>query len=116
MPAPATARTLAASAPPTPTRPSSRTRTRCASTASRNRHLAFGGGPHRCLGSHLARLELRVALEEFHRRIPEYAIAEGAELNFSPGNSVRPERLPIYLPGRVPPADRTDSFERLWPL
>ena len=37
-----------------------------------NPHLAFGGGVHRCLGSHLARVELRVALREFHRRIPDY--------------------------------------------
>jgi cytochrome P450 len=50
-----------------------------------NRHLAFGGGAHRCLGSHLARLELRVALEEFHRRIPDYRLAEDAEVHFSPG-------------------------------
>ena len=49
-----------------------------------NRHLAFGGGPHRCLGSHLARLELRVALEELHRRIPDYRIAPGAEVSLSP--------------------------------
>jgi len=39
-----------------------------------NRHLAFGSGPHRCLGSHLARVELRVALEELHRRLPDYAL------------------------------------------
>ena len=38
-----------------------------------NRHLAFGGGIHRCLGSHLARLELRVALREWHRRLPDYS-------------------------------------------
>jgi cytochrome P450 len=50
-----------------------------------NRHLAFGGGHHLCLGMHLARLELRVGLEAFHRRIPDYAIADGAEIHFSPG-------------------------------
>ena len=42
-----------------------------------NRHLAFGGGVHRCLGSHLARLEMRVALEELHARVPEYAVEAG---------------------------------------
>ena len=42
-----------------------------------NKHIAFGGGPHRCLGSHLSRMELRVALEEFHKRVPEYCIKKG---------------------------------------
>lgn len=45
-----------------------------------NRHVAFGGGVHRCLGSHLARLELRTALREWHRRIPEYELAPGTEI------------------------------------
>jgi len=42
---------------------------------ARNNHLAFGGGPHRCLGSHLARMEMVVGLEEWHRRIPDYRLA-----------------------------------------
>jgi len=51
----------------------------------RNRHLAFGAGPHRCLGSHLARMELRVALEELHARVPEYQIQPGETPRFSTG-------------------------------
>jgi len=39
-------------------------------------HFAFGRGPHRCLGSHLARLELRLILEEWHSRVPEYTLAD----------------------------------------
>jgi cytochrome P450 len=62
-----------------------------------NRHLAFGGGPHRCLGSHLARMELRVAMEEFHKRIPEYQLAEGAEIHFSPGIR-QADSLPLVFP------------------
>ena len=66
-------------------------------TRSPNRHRAFGGGPHRCLGSHLARLELRVALREFHRRIPDYEIPGGVELKYTSAlRSV--ESLPLTFP------------------
>ncbi len=51
-----------------------------------NRHIAFGGGVHRCLGSHLARRELRITLREWHRRIPDYGIKPGhEELVYPPG-------------------------------
>ncbi|KXX57283.1 cytochrome P450 [Rhodococcus sp. LB1] len=48
-----------------------------------NRHLAFGSGIHRCLGSHLARRELNVALQEWHRRIPEWSLKTGTNLTSS---------------------------------
>ena len=49
-----------------------------------NPHIAFGGGVHRCLGSHLARRELRVAMREWHQRIPEYQLKPGIELEYAP--------------------------------
>jgi cytochrome P450 len=63
-------------------------------TRDPNKHLAFGGGHHLCLGAHLARLELRVALEELHRRIPEYRLAPGSEVHFSTGIR-QAEHLPL---------------------
>jgi cytochrome P450 len=50
-----------------------------------NPHIAFGGGIHRCLGSHLARMELRVALREWHKRIPDYEVEPGHELVYTSG-------------------------------
>jgi cytochrome P450 len=63
------------------------------------RHLAFGGGPHGCLGSHLARMEMRVALEEWHRRIPEYRLAPGVTPRATwPAGLVGIDSLPLVFP------------------
>jgi cytochrome P450 len=62
-----------------------------------NRHIAFGAGPHRCLGSHLARRELRIALEEWHRRIPSYAIDGDAAITES-GQQIGLVTLPLHWP------------------
>jgi cytochrome P450 len=67
-----------------------------------NRHLAFGGGIHRCLGSHLARQELRVALREWHNRIPEYALKPDMELDYTTGiRSIEPFPLLLGFLGRA---------------
>jgi cytochrome P450 len=62
-----------------------------------NRHIAFASGPHRCLGSHLARAELHIAMEEWHRRITNYRIAAGAEIVFHGGAVVGPDTLPLEI-------------------
>lgn len=65
---------------------------------SRNRHVAFGSGIHRCAGSNLARMELRVALEEWLRRIPEFAVADPGEVTWAGGQVRGPRRLPVVFP------------------
>jgi len=66
-----------------------------------NRHSAFGLGIHRCLGSHLARMELRVALETWLARFPEFTLADPDAVTWSPGQVRGPRRLPIAVTGPV---------------
>lgn len=63
-----------------------------------NRHVAFGSGIHRCAGSNLARMELRVALEEWLRRIPTFRLAEGDEVTWAGGQVRGPRHVPVVFP------------------
>jgi cytochrome P450 len=62
-----------------------------------NRHVAFGLGIHRCLGSHLARMELRVALEVWLERIPEFTLADPSAVTWAPGQVRGPRALPVRI-------------------
>jgi cytochrome P450 len=62
-------------------------------------HVTFGGGVHRCLGSHLARREMRLVFEELHAQIPEYEIAEGFEPEIAwPSGTLHLRSLPLVFP------------------
>lgn len=58
-------------------------------------HATFGQGRHVCAGAHLARLEIKVTIEEWLRRIPEFSVAPGAELRFHSGIVGVIESLPL---------------------
>jgi cytochrome P450 len=62
-----------------------------------NRHLAFGLGIHRCLGSNLARLELRVAVEVFISRFPKFDLANADAVTWSLGQVRGPRKLPVRI-------------------
>jgi cytochrome P450 len=61
----------------------------------RNNHIVFASGVHRCLGSHLARLELRIAVEQFLDRIPDYRVAACEPLEWENSAVRTVARLPI---------------------
>jgi cytochrome P450 len=62
-----------------------------------NRHSAFGLGIHRCLGSNLARMELRVALEEWLKRYPDFELADPDAVTWSAGQVRRPRTIPVRI-------------------
>src|SRR3546814_21153535 len=57
--------------------------------------MTFGNGPHVCIGMHLARRELQIALEEFLAAIPDFRIAPGARIMPHLGGMVQPQTLPL---------------------
>jgi cytochrome P450 len=65
------------------------------------RSMAFGVGIHRCLGSHLARVELEVAFQELHRAMPDYRLEPSGELRFHGAGILGCDRLPLLF---TPPA------------
>ncbi|MFM7252595.1 MAG: cytochrome P450 [Ilumatobacteraceae bacterium] len=60
-----------------------------------NRHVAFGSGIHRCAGSNLARMELRVAIQEFLAQIPEFSLDPAGEVTWAGGQVRGPRTLPV---------------------
>jgi len=62
-----------------------------------NRHAAFGLGIHRCVGSNLARLELRIAIEEFIARFPTFELANSEGVTWAPGQVRGPRQIPIRV-------------------
>jgi cytochrome P450 len=57
--------------------------------------LSFAGGVHSCMGAHLARLEIRIGLEEWLKRIPDFSVKPGTAIEYRPGGVVGPEHLPL---------------------
>lgn len=64
-----------------------------------NPHAAFGLGRHRCIGSNLARLEIRIALEEWLKRFPDFVLATDNEVVWSEGQLRGPRHVPVIISG-----------------
>src|ERR1700744_1954250 len=60
-----------------------------------NPHMTFGAGPHGCLGIHFATMEIQLAVEELHRRLPDFRLAVGKRPEISVGTGVGVDYLPL---------------------
>jgi cytochrome P450 len=66
-----------------------------------NPHLAFGTGQHRCIGMHLARMQVRVALEVWLERIPEFSVSD-FEPQYDISTSIALHHLPMKIERKLP--------------
>lgn len=61
----------------------------------RNSHVAFAIGTHHCIGSHFARIQLRTAIDQLHRRMPDYHVTPGEEVKYEFGGVRQAKHLPL---------------------
>jgi cytochrome P450 len=67
----------------------------CLADRSKARHVSFGYGPHLCIGMHLARREMRIALEEMLSGLPEFTLKPGVAINYYLAAAIQPVALPL---------------------
>ncbi len=67
-----------------------------------NRHVAFGAGIHRCAGSNLARLEVRVATQVWLERIPEFELVDPTAVTWAGGQVRGPRQCMVKFPAPLP--------------
>ena len=63
-----------------------------------NRHVAFGAGIHRCAGSNLARMEMKIALQEWMNAIPEFELEDPDTVTWAGGQVRGPRSIPVVFP------------------
>ena len=65
------------------------------SKVERTMHHAFGDGPHKCIGMHLAKLEIKIVLEEFTKRVDAFSISDKSKIKAHGGTTMGMDNLPI---------------------